>query len=166
MLRNHYFPSSVDSTRESVRRALDRRGTATRFGELIDKHGSRDWLEPLQLGDIANMLEVFSKSVKYSLVDEVQLADLVAHSFYHWKAPKKTAATLYFLAVCLLVSICTDMEFCMKIVSFIVGGTFFLCWPIASLYPKYRYLVSPFKWALWDIPTNGEFLSIVSRGSV
>ena len=24
-------------------------------------------------------------------------------------------------------------------------------------YPKYRYLVSPFKWVLWDIPTNAEW---------
>ena len=45
----------------------------------------------------------------------------------------------------------------MKIVWFILGGSFFLCWPIASLYPKYRYLVSPFKWILWDIPTNGIY---------
>jgi hypothetical protein len=48
-------------------------GTAYRFGELIDKHGRENWLEPLidelgpyiqlQLGDVANMLEVFAKSV-------------------------------------------------------------------------------------------------------
>ena len=53
------------------------------------------------------------------------------------------------------------MAFCMKIVWFIVGGSFFLCWPIASLYPKYRYMVSPFKWVLWDIPTHGETSSIL-----
>lgn len=54
-----------------MQRALDSRGNASRWGELIDKHGSHDWLEPLieqmgpyvqlQLGDMANMLEVFSK---------------------------------------------------------------------------------------------------------
>ena len=44
----------------------------------------------------------------------------------------------------------------MKIVWFVVGGAFFFCWPIASRYPKYRYLVSPIKWVLWDIPTDGE----------
>ena len=54
-----------------MHRALESRGTASRFGELIDKHGRNDWLEPvvehlgpyiqLQLGDMANMLEVFSK---------------------------------------------------------------------------------------------------------
>ena len=49
------------------------------------------------------------------------------------------------------------MAFCMKIVWFIAGNTFFLCWPIASLYPRYRYLVSPLKWALWDIPTHAEW---------
>jgi len=45
----------------------------------------------------------------------------------------------------------------MKIVWFVVGGSFFLCWPIASRYPKYRYLVSPIKWVLWDIPTHAEW---------
>ena len=54
-----------------MRRALDSKSTASRLGELIDKHGREDWLEPLmvevgpyiqlQLGDIANMLEVFDK---------------------------------------------------------------------------------------------------------
>ena len=92
----------------------------------------------LQLGDMANMLEVFS-------------------NFYHWKYPRKTYATLSFFSSCLLVSLFTDMAFCMKIVWFIMGGSFFLCWPISSLYPKYRYLVSPFKWILWDIPTHAEW---------
>lgn len=45
----------------------------------------------------------------------------------------------------------------MHIFWFICGGAFFLCWPISSIYPKYRYLVSPFKWVLWDIPTDGNF---------
>ena len=54
-----------------MQRALDSRNTATRLSELIDKHGRNDWLEPLmenlgpfaqlQLGDMANMLEVFEK---------------------------------------------------------------------------------------------------------
>ena len=78
-------------------------------------------------------------------------------SFYHWKRPGKTVASLYFFASCLLVSLLADIEFCMQIVWFIVGGAFFLCWPVSSRYPKYRYLVSPFKWVLWDIPTNAEW---------
>ena len=54
-----------------MQRAHDRHQSAYRISELIDKHGSENWIEPfmqemgpyiqLQLGDIANMLEVFSK---------------------------------------------------------------------------------------------------------
>ena len=73
----------------------------------------------------------------------------------------------------------------MKLVWFFLGATFFLCWPIASIFPKYRYLlnqedlkacsiltvyrsylVSPFKWCLWDIPTNGTHMLYSSFPSV
>ena len=74
MAKNRYFPTTVESLRESTKRALDREGTAFKFGELIDKHGRDNWLEPLvdelgpyvqlQLGDMANMLEVFAKLVE------------------------------------------------------------------------------------------------------
>ena len=49
------------------------------------------------------------------------------------------------------------MRYCMRIVWFIVGGSFFLCWPLSSHYPKYRFLLDPFMWILWDIPTNAEW---------
>ena len=78
-------------------------------------------------------------------------------SFYHWTYPKKTVASLSFFASCLLVSLLADLRFCMQIVWFIIGGSFFFCWPVSSHYPKYRYLVSPFKWMVWDIPTNAEW---------
>ncbi|KAL8680061.1 MAG: hypothetical protein Q9186_003700 [Xanthomendoza sp. 1 TL-2023] len=85
-----------EALRESMQRTHDQRSNAYQFGELVDKHGRKHWLEPLldelgpfmqlQLNDMGNMLEVF-----------------------------------------------------------------------ANRFPKYRYLVSPFKWVLWDIPTNAEW---------
>lgn len=48
------------------------------------------------------------------------------------------------------------MRYCMKIVWFIVGFAFFLCWPLSSYYPRYRRLLDPFSWIIWDIPTNAE----------
>ena len=148
VIKSRYFPTLIDSLRASMQRAHDRNQSAYRFGELIDKHGGENWLEPLmtemgpyiqlQLGDIANMLEVFA-------------------NFYNWLSPRKTGASLWFFASCLLVSLCCDMAFCVKITGFVAGGSFFLCWPIASHHPRYRYLVSPFKWVLWDIPTDAEW---------
>ncbi|KAL8738882.1 MAG: hypothetical protein Q9181_000409 [Wetmoreana brouardii] len=148
VVRKRWFPSSVESLRESMRRAHDQGRSAYNFGELVDKHGRNHWLEPLlddlgpfiqvQTNDIANMLEVFA-------------------NFHGWVNPQKTAATLFFLVLCLLICLLTDMAFCMKVTTFISGGTFFVCWPISSHYPKYRYLVSPFKWAMWDVPTDAEW---------
>lgn len=148
VVRNRYAPTTVDSLRDSTERALDSSSRAQKLIEVIDKHGTHNWLEPVmedvgpyvqvQLDDLANLLEILQ-------------------NFYEWKAPRRTFATISFFGSCFLVTILTDMEFCMTIFWFVAGGTFFLCWPIASRYPRYRYLVSPFKWVLWNIPTHAEW---------
>ena len=147
-IRNKFYPSSMNHLRAAIQRSADRESSAFQFGEFIDRHGRDSWLDPLiedvgpyvqlQLGDIANQLEVLA-------------------NFYSWRSPRKTASSLAFFGSCLATALFTDMAFCMKIVWFIVGGSFFLCWPVASLYPRYRYLASPFKWVLWDIPTHAEW---------
>jgi hypothetical protein len=147
-VRNKLYPASMKHLRASIQRSVDRESAAFQFGEIIDRHGRDDWLDPLveelgpylqlQVGDMANLLEVLA-------------------NFYSWKAPRKTVASLIFFTSCLLAALFADMRFCMKIFWFIIGGSFFLCWPVASLYPRYRYLVSPFKWVLWDIPTHAEW---------
>lgn len=44
---NRYYPNTVESLRESQRRAFDNTASANMFSELIDKHGPHDWLDPL-----------------------------------------------------------------------------------------------------------------------
>lgn len=73
VLKNRYYPASSASLQESIQRAHNRQSTAYKFGELIDRHGGDSWIEPLiddlgpfvqlQLGDMANLLEVLTKSV-------------------------------------------------------------------------------------------------------
>ncbi|ERF70939.1 hypothetical protein EPUS_06724 [Endocarpon pusillum Z07020] len=148
VLKNKFHPSSVESVRESMKRGIDREARAQAWGELVEQHGRKDWIEPLldelgpyiqlQLGDLTDLLEVLA-------------------NFYRWRTPWKTAETLFFFGCCLLITLLTDMAFCMKVFWFIVGGWFFLCFPIASRYPKYRYLVDPAKWMFWDIPTDAEW---------
>jgi hypothetical protein len=146
--RNKYHPSSIESVRHSMKRGVDREANAQAWGEVVEKHGRKEWVEPLldqvgphlqlQLGDLADLLEVLA-------------------NFYRWKSPWKTAASLFFFGCCLLITLLTSMAFCMKIVWFVAGGWFFFCFPIASQYPEYRYLVDPLKWIFWDIPTNAEW---------
>lgn len=98
--KNRYFPTSVESLRDSIRRASDREGVAYGLGELIDRHGREDWLEPLtealgpyiqlQLGDIANMLEVFAKFVASNL--KICLETDVRTAFTRGRLPQKQRA--------------------------------------------------------------------------
>ncbi len=71
VIRNYYFPTDIKALRKSIERASDRGGAAYKFGEMIDKHGRDEWLRPmidtvgpfaqLQVGDMANLLEVLYK---------------------------------------------------------------------------------------------------------
>lgn len=147
ILKERLYPSSIQHVRSSLDRAIDRAQKAYSWSEFVDKHGSRDWIEPLledvgpqlqlQLGDLTDFLEVLS-------------------NFYNWKRPKQTAASVFFYFCCFMVSMFADMEFCLRIVYFICIFMFFLCWPISSRCPKYRFLMDPFKWIYWDIPTHAE----------
>lgn len=146
-MRNRFRKESVRTVRESVGRAIDRETRVQAWGELIQRHGKHEWLEPflddigpmiqLQLGDLADLLEILI-------------------NFHRWETPNLTMATLFFYCCCLAVALCADMEFCMKLVWFIAGGAFFLTYPIASNFPKYRLLLSHWRWPFWGIPTHAE----------
>lgn len=146
-IRNKFYPSTVDTVRESMQRNLDREAQARAWGELIEKHGRSDWVEPLladlgpviqmQLGDLADFIETLL-------------------NFYRWERPGKTWASLFFFLSCLAITLLADMRYCMKIVWFIVGGSFFVTFPIAARYPKYRTIVDFLRWVFWDIPTHAE----------
>ena len=43
---NYVYPSSLEELRQVIERTIDRGATAFKIGEMMDKHGSDDWLEP------------------------------------------------------------------------------------------------------------------------
>ncbi|KAI1619248.1 hypothetical protein EDD37DRAFT_305567 [Exophiala viscosa] len=146
-LRNKFNPGSVKAVRASVARSFDREKRVQAWGELLQRHGQNNWIEPLldevgpilqmQLGDIADLLEVLI-------------------NFHRNEKPGRTLASLFFFGSCLTITLSADMAFCMKLVWFIVGAGFFVTFPIATNFPKYRYLVSHMRWMFWDIPTHSE----------
>ncbi|TGO63343.1 hypothetical protein BOTNAR_0101g00150 [Botryotinia narcissicola] len=146
--KNYYYPSSVSALRDEFSRNIERGTKALKAGELMDQHGNKDWLGPLldklgpylqlQIADLANLLEVYD-------------------SFIHFRRPQSTFHSLFLFSAVFLLSACASMQFTMKVFWFVVGLIFFGCWPISSLYPRYRLLVSPLKWAFWDIPTYPEW---------
>ena len=146
-LSNRFGEHSVQTVRETVDRAVDRETRVQAWGDLIQRHGQHDWLEPfldqigpiiqLQLGDLADLLEMLV-------------------NFHRWERPRSTLATIFYFSCCLTVSLCADMAFCVKLVWLIAGSGFFLTFPIATNFPKYRLLVSHWRWMFWDIPTHAE----------
>ncbi|KAL9094415.1 MAG: hypothetical protein Q9165_003265 [Trypethelium subeluteriae] len=147
-VRRRFRPESIDEIRLSYERALSRGTQALRLSELISKHGNDKWLDPLldeigpivqlQIGDLADLLEIYQNC-------------------YDWRDPWMTTSTLIFLMTCILVGHFTSMEFSVKILEWIGILYFFFSRPIASLQPKFRHMVSPVKWTVWDIPTHAEW---------
>ncbi|KAI5813247.1 hypothetical protein BZA77DRAFT_322163 [Pyronema omphalodes] len=145
--KRYIFPQTIEDYREKVLRQRVRSLDALRFDQVLSS-GSKGLISyfeseigpqiQLQLGDIASLLEV-------------------ANNFIEWQAPRATFFTLVFLSSCFIITLFGDMQLCMQLMFFVFGLIFFFSFPISSHYPKYRYLVSPFKWALWGVPNNAEW---------
>ena len=148
VLRNRFFPDTVEAVRQAYTRAADQALKAQAWRELVEKHGDKDWIEPL-LDELGPVLQL-------QLADAADYFEVLAN-FYKWAWPRKTAASLFFFAVCLLITLVADMAFCMKIVWFIIGSSFFFTYPITTRFPQYRRLLSAWRWFVWDVPTDAEW---------
>jgi hypothetical protein len=146
-IRNRHYPSSVSSIRESMARSLDTEKKAQAWSELIDRHGSNGWMEPL--------LDELGPMIQLQLGDLVDFLEML-RNFYRWERPYKTAQTLFVALVLLLITLFCDTTFCVKLVWLNLGGAFFLTFPIATNWPKYRRVVNLFRWFFWDVPSNAE----------
>lgn len=77
-----------------------------------------------------------------------------ASSFYQWKNPVATLRTTCILACGLIAFNVFSVAFMLRCTWVFLGFLFFGLWPISSLYPQYRLLVSPARWAFWGVPTQ------------
>lgn len=114
----------------------------------MDRHGSHDWLLPL--------LELAGPLIQVQFQDLANFFEAL-YNFYTFRNPPATFASLSLLGAYFIVSLFSNSEFILKFFWFTVGLNFFALWPISSLYPRYRLLVSPIKWWLWDVPTQAEW---------
>ncbi|GAB7351096.1 hypothetical protein MBLNU459_g1562t1 [Dothideomycetes sp. NU459] len=148
VLENKYRPQQVKDLRESYDRALYQGTTAFRFNELIHKHGTDKWLDPLvdsmgpkiqiQISDLADFLEILN-------------------NFYDWTIPEKTWATIFWFLTAILLGVLTPTGYSLKIVWMFCLLSFFLGRPIASLNPAYRHTVNALGWIFWDIPNDADW---------
>ena len=145
---NYYRPMSIEAVRASIRRSLERGGAALKVNDLMDQHGSKDWLRPL--------LDELGPSIQLQLADLTNLLE-VMDNFYNFRNPSATVASLVLIATTFAIAAFTSADFSLKVFWFFAGMNFFVCWPISAHFPQYRLLVSPWKWTFWDIPTHAEW---------
>ena len=146
-IHNKYIRASTDEIRQSMKRAADNESAAWHLGELLDKHDSDDWLDEvgrtlgpgsqMYLGDLADFFEVLA-------------------NFREWKSPKHTTATLVLLSVHMIICF-MSWDFAARYLYGVIGLMFFVCWPIQSLHPKYRYVASLVQILLFNIPTHAQW---------
>jgi hypothetical protein len=147
VLRNRFYPDIVEAVRQAHARSVDQALKAQAWGELVEKAGHEDRIEPL--------LDALGPMVQLQLADAADYLEVLTN-FYKWAWPRKTAASVWFFSVCLLITLAADMAFCMKIGWFIIGSSFFT-YPITTRFPRYRRILSAWRWVFWDIPTDAEW---------
>ena len=145
---NYYYPTSVKTLREGIERTIDRGATALKIGELMDKHGSDDWLAPL--------VDEIGPHIQANIADFNSLLE-AGYNFFHWRTPIHTRHSLFLFATLFCICALGDSKFVMKIFWLTVGFMFFGCWPFATLYPRYRVIGSIWKWGIWDVPNHSEW---------
>jgi ABC-type multidrug transport system fused ATPase/permease subunit len=146
-LYRYFFPSA-DDLKESVMRARNSTQKSQRIDQLIQNPSPDDWLQvfendlgpwlQMQLGDLASLFEIIN-------------------NFYEWASPRQTLHSVIFFALLLLITLLGDMEVCVRIVLLLLGVCFFGSLPISSRWPKYRFIMSPLRWAWWNVPNNAEW---------
>jgi hypothetical protein len=120
---------------------------ARKIDELMDRHGANDWIEPF--------LQEAGPSIQAILSDSANTVEAL-NNLYHFRNPSASISALWLFVVCFVFSLVADANLAISLFWFSFGGLFFFLWPIASLHPRYRLLVSPIKWLLWDVPTHAE----------
>lgn len=154
VLENKFRPQRVENLRQSYERAKDNEAMSFRFDELINKHGSGNWVDPfieeagpwvqMQLSDMADFLEILM-------------------NFFQWRAPRKTWATLFWWSCAVSLGLLTSTGYSVKIIWMFCLLSFFLGRPIASKHPQYRHSTNALRWIFWDIPNDADWALMYLR---
>ncbi|TLD20222.1 p-loop containing nucleoside triphosphate hydrolase protein [Venturia nashicola] len=137
----------VQMLKESHDRIGDENATPDTFGELIYRHGSSDWMDPM----IENIGPIIQPSIKL-------LADWMESfaNFYEWKTTRATTVLLLLTGLAIAIANFLSAEIILRISTLAIIVGFFVDRPISWRAPNYYSVVAPMHWVFWDIPTHIE----------
>jgi len=146
VLKHRFTKDSVRFLRESKER-VDSGGTPYKISELVGRHGTEDWVDPL--------IDELGPTLQRQLSDAADYIEILMN-FYHWRNPGATINSLIVWFTLGLISFCCSTEYGAKIVMLIAGIYFFGSCPVATKFPRWRKVVSLARMIHWDIPNNAE----------
>jgi hypothetical protein len=136
-----------ESLKESHNRANADDEMSNTLSEMITRHGSTNWLQSTidsvgptvqpKLRSLADWLEIFL-------------------NFPEAKTRRATIAIISTLVGASLIATFTSTAFCVRAIELVLILLFFVDTPLAGRYSRYRSVIVPLHWILWDVPTNTE----------
>ncbi|KAF2666196.1 hypothetical protein BT63DRAFT_442479 [Microthyrium microscopicum] len=136
-----------ESLQEITQRADADDETSNTLGELVTRHGSSDWLEPV--------LDTIGPTAQPMLRSAADWMEILVN-YPEAKTNRALGSILAILGVGLLVANFVSTESCLRATELLLILGFFLDKPLARRYPNYRSVLVPMHWILWDVPTNTE----------
>jgi hypothetical protein len=118
VVMKYYYPTSLEELRNGIERTIDRGATAFKVDELMDTHGSGDWLGPL-MDELGPFIQV--------QVEDLANRFKAAYNFYHFRSPQTTVASLSLFEALFLCNEFSDTRFALKAFWFIAGLILFGC---------------------------------------
>jgi hypothetical protein len=147
VLRRKFGYATKEKMEEAQDRLEDETKTAHTFGEMINRHGSDSWIDPV--------IDTVTATVQPYMKDSADWLE-VLNNFWDYRDSRSSDSAVTILLVSLLFLNFTSTEFCVRLAT--LGGIlgFFLHHPLSIRYPRYPHILLPLHWILWDVPTHTE----------
>ncbi|KXS98683.1 hypothetical protein AC578_1249 [Pseudocercospora eumusae] len=134
--------------KQSTERSTQTHGRAVMLSELVLRHGTDAWFEPL--------MEEMGPWLQEQFLDLAQFLE-ISNNYYMWRNRRSGIYTSVTYFALMLICGLPSLEFSIKVFWLSCGLFFFMSRPISSLYPRFRHVVDPVRWMYWNHPTQSEF---------
>jgi hypothetical protein len=147
VLRRKFGYATKEKLEEAQMRAQDATKTAHTFGEVISRHGSEEWVDPV-LETVVPTIQPYIKD----LADWLE----VLNNFWDYRDSRSSDSALVLLSLILGLITFTSTDFLVRVASLGAILAFFLHHPLSIRYQRYPHILLPLHWILWDVPTHTE----------
>jgi hypothetical protein len=147
VIRRKFGYATKEKLEEAQNRVEDATKTAHTFGEMIKRHGSEGWVDPV-IDSVVPTIQPYIKDT----ADWLE----VLNNFWDYRDSRSSDSALVVLSLALVAITFTSTEICMRLASLGAILAFFLHHPMTTRYPRYPHILLPLHWILWDVPTHTE----------